>query len=207
MPNSKRADGRLAQCQLCRVVASRPAFPHGQIPAGGRNANLDVGCVRYLPCLFLVDCIWRGIVTADPSRDRTGPAFTAGCSHREEIASSVCQKQGAASRRVNRASADGRCNEKGFVRQKDCTDEAGCLSRGREKRSRPGTSSRKLAALRSHSETRTEELMPSQTRGAKRRHRRQGPRMRTGPARWRRSSPASRGRLAEARARPAQRLS
>jgi len=35
-------------------------------------------------------------------------------------------------RRVRKRDRD----EKGFVRQQDCTDEAGCLSRGREKRKR-----------------------------------------------------------------------
>ncbi|PJG54317.1 hypothetical protein CVM73_16035 [Bradyrhizobium forestalis] len=39
----------------------------------------------------------------------------------------VCQKQGAAPC-VRRQGG----NEKSFVRQEDCADEAGCLSRGRE---------------------------------------------------------------------------
>ncbi|RTE94891.1 hypothetical protein D6B98_03740 [Bradyrhizobium sp. LVM 105] len=48
----------------------------------------------------------------------------------------ICQKQGASARRVHVAFANGDRDEKGFVREQDRTDEAGCLSRGREKRKR-----------------------------------------------------------------------
>lgn len=152
---------QVASCR--RIPAHEPA-----------RANPGRGQERESRCLDVFDtsraCSWL-IVFA---RHRDGPTVA-------EIAPARRSQPGVLtgkrlhrwfvkSRARNRAArpcafADGGTTEKGFVRQSDCADEAGCLSRGREKRSGPGTSRRKLAALRSHSETRTEELMPSQTLG------------------------------------------
>lgn len=82
------------------------------------------------------------------ARSEIGRAgLTAACPLRAEIASVVCQKQGATSQSFARRHA--RRAHKKMLRPQICADEARDLSRGREKRLQP-SSTGKVATVRSH---------------------------------------------------------
>lgn len=88
----------------CRIPA---VIPRGQIPAGIRKqeCGCDVRMCSIPPVLFLIIEFRAASSRRISSRDRFGLAFTAKCSlvscyRREKIATKVCQKQGARSRRA-----------------------------------------------------------------------------------------------------------
>ncbi len=103
----------------------------------GRKKECESRCwmCSIPPVLFLIIEFRAASSRRGRSRDRLGPAFTAGCFRWKRLQRRFVKSR--ARLRSARAGRNGH-NKKSFVRQKTCADEAGCLSRGREKRKRRG---------------------------------------------------------------------
>ncbi|SFJ26791.1 hypothetical protein SAMN04487925_10659 [Bradyrhizobium sp. cf659] len=122
---------------MCRrgscVVATSRRHPARANP-GGRQERLAMsGCARYLPfCSCLIE-LRAASSRRDRSSDRPARRSQPGVVSvsRLHLGFVKSRARHCAARIVQLQSGS---QQKSFVRQKDCTDEAGCLSRGREKR-------------------------------------------------------------------------
>lgn len=164
-----------AMVRVPRRPVSRPSSRAGRSRRKSVMRNRNVRMCSIPPVFFLIDSTSRHRDARERIRNRGGSAFTAGCPRREQIAVVICQKQGAAGRRALRPRTQPRRKKASSARQTVRTKQDASVEGGRNAAAR--ASRRKLAALRSHSETRTEGADDSRkhVKGEKRRRRRDHP--------------------------------